>query len=109
GLARRARFALPRWTRRSQRGMQDEAALVLSEPSGPLLSAAHARSGAERTEGLSVASACGRGWLGRRALDVVLSLVLLVLSLPVFLLLAVLIKLTSVGPVFFRQRRVGRG
>jgi exopolysaccharide production protein ExoY len=51
----------------------------------------------------------GRGWLGKRAVDVVLSLVLLLISLPLFLLVAVAIKATSSGPVFFRQRRVGRG
>lgn len=51
----------------------------------------------------------GRGWLGKRAVDLVLSLVLLVVTLPLFLLVAVLIRATSSGPVFFRQRRVGRG
>ena len=49
------------------------------------------------------------GWLGKRALDVALALVLLVLTVPVFLVVAVVIKATSAGPVFFRQRRVGRG
>jgi lipopolysaccharide/colanic/teichoic acid biosynthesis glycosyltransferase len=49
------------------------------------------------------------GWLGKRVLDVVLSAVLLVLTLPLFLVLAGVIKATSRGPVFFRQRRVGRG
>lgn len=52
-----------------------------------------------------------RKWVGRflkRAFDVLLSLVLLVLLLPLFLLLAVAIKLDSRGPVFFRQTRVTR-
>ena len=45
----------------------------------------------------------------KRALDLVLScLGLLVLS-PLFLGLILAIKLDSPGPVFFRQRRVGRG
>ena len=44
----------------------------------------------------------------KRAFDVLLSLVLLVLLLPLFLLLAVAIKLDSRGPVFFRQTRVTR-
>jgi lipopolysaccharide/colanic/teichoic acid biosynthesis glycosyltransferase len=44
----------------------------------------------------------------KRAMDVVgASLALLVLS-PVFALLAAAIKLTSKGPVFFRQQRVGQ-
>lgn len=55
------------------------------------------------------AAAPGQGWLGKRAVDVALSLLLLLVTLPLFLLVAVLIKVTSSGPVFFRQRRVGRG
>ncbi len=49
------------------------------------------------------------GWAGKRAVDIVLSLVLVVVTLPLFVVLAVVIKLTSPGPVLFRQRRVGRG
>jgi lipopolysaccharide/colanic/teichoic acid biosynthesis glycosyltransferase len=45
----------------------------------------------------------------KRVLDVALSSVGLVLLAPLFLLLAVLIKLDSPGPVFFRQPRVGAG
>ena len=48
-------------------------------------------------------------WLGKRVADVVLSVFLLLVTLPLLLLLAVVIRLTSSGPVFFRQRRVGRG
>lgn len=44
----------------------------------------------------------------KRAMDVVGAAVALVLLSPVFLLLAVAVKLTSHGPVFFRQQRVGR-
>lgn len=43
----------------------------------------------------------------KRALDVVLSLALLVLLSPLFLLLAALVKLTSSGPVLFKQVRIG--
>ena len=49
------------------------------------------------------------GWplLFKRVLDVALSLVLLLLLAPLFLVVAALIKLTSKGPVFFRQERMG--
>lgn len=45
---------------------------------------------------------------GKRALDLVVSALLLLLLAPLFLLVAVLIKLDSPGPVFFTQRRNGR-
>ena len=41
------------------------------------------------------------------ALDVVLSAVALFLLLPVFIIITLLIKLISTGPVFFTQERVG--
>jgi lipopolysaccharide/colanic/teichoic acid biosynthesis glycosyltransferase len=43
-----------------------------------------------------------------RALDVVLAAVLLVLTAPFLALAALAIRLESRGPVFYRQRRVGR-
>ncbi len=43
----------------------------------------------------------------KRAFDIVVSLVLLVLTVPVVLLTALAIKLESRGPAFYRQRRVG--
>jgi lipopolysaccharide/colanic/teichoic acid biosynthesis glycosyltransferase len=45
----------------------------------------------------------------KRALDVFLALVLLFISGPVILLACLLVKLTSRGPVFYEQTRVGRG
>jgi exopolysaccharide production protein ExoY len=48
-------------------------------------------------------------WVGKRAADVLLSTVLLLVTLPIFAVLALAIKATSPGPVLFRQRRVGRG
>jgi exopolysaccharide biosynthesis polyprenyl glycosylphosphotransferase len=48
-----------------------------------------------------------RHLLLKRMLDFVGSLVLLILLAPLFLVVAVLIKLTSPGPVFFAQQRVG--
>lgn len=46
-------------------------------------------------------------YLPKRGMDIVLSLFLLLLSSPLFLLLAGLVKLSSPGPVYFRQVRVG--
>lgn len=43
----------------------------------------------------------------KRLFDVFISLFLLTLWLPLFLILSIIIKATSPGPVFFRQRRVG--
>ncbi|MCB0288336.1 MAG: exopolysaccharide biosynthesis polyprenyl glycosylphosphotransferase [Calditrichaeota bacterium] len=48
------------------------------------------------------------GWQGllKRGFDVIVSLTGLLLLSPFFLLLATIIKLTSPGPVFYRQKRV---
>ncbi len=43
----------------------------------------------------------------KRTVDIVLSAVALIVLLPFFAILGALIKLTSPGPVFFAQRRVG--
>ncbi|MCS5693317.1 sugar transferase [Cyanobium sp. FGCU-6] len=45
----------------------------------------------------------------KRSGDIVFSLAVLTLGSPVFLLLGLLVKLTSRGPVFYVQQRVGRG
>ena len=47
------------------------------------------------------------GRIAKRLADFVVSVVLIALLSPLFLLLAILIKLTSAGPVFFTQERVG--
>ncbi len=44
----------------------------------------------------------------KRGFDLAVSLVLVALLLPVFLVLALLVKLTSRGPVFYASTRVGR-
>ena len=44
----------------------------------------------------------------KRLIDIVLSIFLLLPSTPVILILAALIKLTSPGPAFFEQTRIGR-
>ena len=45
--------------------------------------------------------------LSKRALDVSVAFVMLVMALPLLLLLAALVKVTSKGPVFFAHRRLG--
>jgi lipopolysaccharide/colanic/teichoic acid biosynthesis glycosyltransferase len=42
------------------------------------------------------------------AVDFVLALVMLIVAAPVILLAALLVKLTSAGPAFYSQKRVGR-
>jgi exopolysaccharide biosynthesis polyprenyl glycosylphosphotransferase len=51
----------------------------------------------------------GSDWAVKRAFDIVVSFLVLVLGLPVWLLIALAIKLESRGPVFFVDRRVGVG
>lgn len=46
--------------------------------------------------------------LFKRVLDVVISSILLLLLLPVLMLIVISIKLSSKGPVFYKQVRVGR-
>jgi exopolysaccharide biosynthesis polyprenyl glycosylphosphotransferase len=46
--------------------------------------------------------------IGKRCFDVVGSVLLLLLLAPIFLLVAVMIKLDSPGPVFYRQERIGQ-
>lgn len=48
------------------------------------------------------------GWVVKRVFDVVFSFSVLLLTAPLFVLIALLVKLTSEGPVFFRQERVGQ-
>jgi len=62
--------------------------------------------------GMPVVAACETPFYGingliKRASDIVLSLSILVLVLPVMLAVAIGIKLTTPGPVLFRQRRYG--
>jgi exopolysaccharide biosynthesis polyprenyl glycosylphosphotransferase len=45
--------------------------------------------------------------LSKRILDILLSSVLLIITLPLMLLIAIAIKLTSQGPIFFNQNRIG--
>ena len=44
----------------------------------------------------------------KRLLDILCSFLLLVISIPLFFIIAILIKIDSKGPVFFLQKRCGR-
>jgi len=46
--------------------------------------------------------------LTKRIIDIIGSVTLLLLCAPLFLVIALAVKLSSKGPVFFRQQRVGR-
>jgi len=51
---------------------------------------------------------CGWPWAAKRAMDVVLGSVALVLLSPLLGLLALAVKLSSRGPILYRQARLGR-
>lgn len=44
----------------------------------------------------------------KRFIDVVASTIALILLTPLFIVLAILVKLSSPGPIFFRQQRIGK-
>jgi lipopolysaccharide/colanic/teichoic acid biosynthesis glycosyltransferase len=44
----------------------------------------------------------------KRIIDILGSLIGMIILLPLFVIIAILIKLTSEGPVFFRQERLGK-
>jgi exopolysaccharide biosynthesis polyprenyl glycosylphosphotransferase len=54
-------------------------------------------------------SGIGEGWpiVIKRVIDFTLSLVLLIMLAPLLAVVAILIKLTSPGPIFFIQKRIG--
>ena len=43
----------------------------------------------------------------KRFIDIAVSILAMILLLPVYTILAILVKLSSPGPIFFRQERVG--
>jgi Undecaprenyl-phosphate glucose phosphotransferase len=50
----------------------------------------------------------GWGRIAKRVIDLVSALILLIVLSPVFLIIAILEKMTSKGPVFYKHDRVGR-
>ena len=71
---------------------------MLDRPSNPMLYPDFSDQDDRRKYGFAV----------KRLIDIVGSGIGLILSTPVFLVIAALIKLTSEGPVFFRQQRIGQ-
>jgi exopolysaccharide biosynthesis polyprenyl glycosylphosphotransferase len=51
----------------------------------------------------------GTDWIVKRGFDLVVSTVVLVVGLPLWIAIAFAVKLSSPGPVFYRDRRVGLG
>jgi exopolysaccharide biosynthesis polyprenyl glycosylphosphotransferase len=51
----------------------------------------------------------GFDWILKRGFDMVVSVVVLVVGLPLWLAIAAAVKVSSRGPVFYRDRRVGLG
>jgi exopolysaccharide biosynthesis polyprenyl glycosylphosphotransferase len=45
----------------------------------------------------------------KRAMDITVSILALIVLLPVYIIIAILIKLDSKGPVFYLQERIGKG
>lgn len=70
------------------------------------------RGGLEEFGGLPIISLQGaplEGWnlIAKRAFDILFSLAALIVAAPLMAALAVLVKVTSQGPVFYRQQRMG--
>jgi len=45
----------------------------------------------------------------KHSFDILVSLIAFILLSPIFLIIAIIIKLTSLGPVFYKGKRVGKG
>ena len=43
----------------------------------------------------------------KRGIDILMSIIFLLMSMPLFIIISIAIKLTSKGPIFFKQERVG--
>ena len=72
------------------------------------------RGGIEEFDGLPIISLQDTplyGWniVVKRVADIIVSITALILTAPLMFLIAVLIKLTSPGPVFYKQERMGIG
>ena len=78
--------------------------------SSPVLSSVPQPRYSNSPQTFAATKAAGRGYEAcKRAIDVAASATLLVLFLPALVAIAIGVKLSSPGPIFFRQRRLGRG
>jgi exopolysaccharide biosynthesis polyprenyl glycosylphosphotransferase len=90
----------------------EEQGIILRVPSN-IFNLKIARSGAEELEGhSSITHYTGviEGWpvVMKRVVDFCLALSTLMVISPVLVLVAAVIKITSPGPIFFRQKRIGQ-
>lgn len=72
------------------------------------------RGGIEEFDGLPIISLQDTplyGWniVIKRVSDIIVSITALIITAPLMILIAVLIKLTSAGPIFYKQERMGIG
>jgi len=47
-------------------------------------------------------------WVLKRATDIIISLFVLIAFLPIWLIICVIIKVDSPGPIFYKQKRIGK-
>ena len=90
--------------------LRDTTASIYYVPDIFVFDLIQARSG--EIHGIPVVAMCETPFYGyrgvtKRLTDVVLSVTILLLFLPLLLLIAVMVKLSSPGPVIFKQRRYG--
>jgi putative colanic acid biosysnthesis UDP-glucose lipid carrier transferase len=90
--------------------LRDTTASIYYVPDIFVFDLIQARSG--EIQGIPVVAMCETPFYGyrgvaKRLTDIILSVTILLLLLPLLLVVAVLVKLTSPGPVVFKQRRYG--
>jgi putative colanic acid biosysnthesis UDP-glucose lipid carrier transferase len=90
--------------------LRDTTASIYYVPDVFVFDLIQARSG--EIHGIPVVAMCETPFYGyrgvtKRLTDIALSVVILLLFLPLLLLIAVLVKISSPGPVIFKQRRYG--
>ena len=91
--------------------LRDTTASIYYVPDIFVFDLIQARSG--EIHGIPVVAMCETPFYGyrgvaKRMTDIILSAVILALTLPLFVIVAMLVKFSSPGPVIFKQRRYGR-
>jgi exopolysaccharide biosynthesis polyprenyl glycosylphosphotransferase len=90
----------------------EEQGIILRVPSN-IFNLKLSHSGSEELEGHSSIThytGTAEGWpvVAKRVLDFCLALIALIVISPAFALVAAIIKMTSPGPIFFKQKRIGQ-